>query len=217
MMAAPAPGLQRMAALGSAVVMAAGIAFLGWPTFTVLALYWLENVIVGAFTALRILAAGSRTGRYGESLAVTVFFCVHYGLFCAVHGIFVATLFGGIRNTPHLSDPLFLMLGRIGSDRIGVLVVVAMVVAAALDAWRAMAAVDADDPRAVSRIMSEPYGRIVVLHVVLIAGGFLMAMLHLPSVAALLLVAFKLVYDLHLLRRRQAADAAGPAAARRAG
>jgi len=204
----PAQQLQWLAAIGSAVVMAVGIAFYGWPTFTVLALYWLENVIIGGFTALRILAAGSRTERYGESLAVTAFFCVHYGLFCAVHGIFVATLFGGMRSMSSMIDPLFLMIGRIAGDRIGVLVLVAMIAAAALDAWRAMATVDADDPKAVSRIMSEPYGRIVVLHVVLLAGGFLMAALQLPSLAALLLVVFKLVYDLRLLRRRQAAAAA---------
>ena len=207
-MNASAQQLQWLAATGSAVVMAAGIAFFGWPTFTVLALYWLENVIIGVFTALRILAAGSRTARYGESLAVTVFFCVHYGLFCAVHGIFVATLFGGMRSMSGMIDPLFLMVGRVAADRIGVLVVTAMILAATLDAWRAMATVDAEDGKAVRRIMSEPYGRIVVLHVVLLAGGFLMAALQLPSLAALLLVAIKLVYDLRLLRRRQAAGAA---------
>ena len=207
-MRTPAQQLQWLAAIGSAVVMAVGIAFYGWPTFTVLALYWLENVIIGGFTALRILAAGSRTERYGESLAVTAFFCVHYGLFCAVHGIFVATLFGGMRSMSSMIDPLFLMIGRIAGDRIGVLVLVAMIAAAALDAWRAMATVDADDPKAVSRIMSEPYGRIVVLHVVLLAGGFLMAALQLPSLAAMLLVVFKLAYDLRLPRRRPAAAAA---------
>jgi len=53
--------------------------------------------------------------------------------------------------------------------------------------------------------MSEPYGRIVVLHVVLIAGGALMMALQLPSLAALLLVAFKLAYDLRLLKREQTA------------
>ena len=204
-MRTPAQQLQWLAAIGSAVVMAVGIAFYGWPTFTVLALYWLENVIIGGFTALRILAAGSRTERYGESLAVTAFFCVHYGLFCAVHGIFVATLFGGMRSMSNMADPLFLMIGRIASDRVGVLVVAAMAVAAALDAWRALASVEADDAKAVRSIMSEPYGRIVVLHVVLLAGGFLMAALRLPSLAALLLVAFKLVHDLRLLRRQAAA------------
>jgi hypothetical protein len=196
--------------------MAVGIAFFGWPTFTVLALYWLENVVTGGFTALRILAAGSKTERYGESLAVTAFFGVHYGLFCAVHGIFVATLFGGMRSMSSMIDPLFLMVGRVAGDRIGLLVVAAMVVAAALDAWRSMAAVDADDARAVRHIMAEPYGRIVVLHLVLLAGGFLMVALQLPSLAALLLVAFKLVHDLRLLRLRTAevprgaVDRAGP-------
>jgi hypothetical protein len=204
-MSTSAVQVQRLAAVGSALVMAAGIALFDWPTFTVLAPYWLENVIVGGFTALRILAAGARTERYGESLAVTAFFCVHYGLFCAVHGIFVATLFGGMRSMSNMADPLFLMIGRISSDRVGVLVVAAMAVAAALDAWLAMASVEADDAKAVRSIMSEPYGRIVVLHVVLLAGGFLMAALRLPSLAALLLVAFKLVHDLRLLRRRQAA------------
>jgi hypothetical protein len=204
-MSTSARQVQWIAAIGSATVMAAGIAFFDWPTFTVLALYWLENVIIGGFTALRILAAGARTERYGESLAVTAFFCVHYGLFCAVHGIFVATLFGGMRSMSSTADPLFLMIGRIAADRIGLLVVAALVIAAALDAWRAMATLDAEDEKAVRSIMSEPYGRIVVLHVVLLAGGFLMAALGLPSLAALLLVAFKLAYDLRLLRRRQAA------------
>jgi hypothetical protein len=210
-MSTPARQLQQVAATGSAVVMAVGIVLFGWPTFTVLALYWLENVIIGGFTALRILAAGGRTGRYGESLATTVFFCVHYGLFCAVHGIFVATLFGGIDAVGGFVDPLLLMIGRIAGDRIGLLVVAAMVAAAAIDAWQAMAVVDADDARAVRSIMAEPYGRIVVLHVVLIAGGFLMAALDLPSLAALLLVAVKLLHDLRLLRRRTAQPPQGTA------
>jgi hypothetical protein len=202
----PAAGtLRRAAAFGSAALVAAGIVFLGWPTFTVLAFYWLENVIIGGFTAIRMLVAGARTGRHAESLATTVFFSVHYGLFCLVHGVFVATLFGGIRSLAGVADPVLLMIGRVAGDRIGIVVVIAMVVAAALDAWRALARLDVDDPKAIRHIMSEPYGRIVVLHVVLIAGGALMLALRLPSLAALLLVAFKLVYDLRPLQREQTA------------
>ena len=56
----PAAGtLRRGAAFGSAALVAAGIVFLGWPTFTVLAFYWLENVIIGGFTAIRMLVAGA--------------------------------------------------------------------------------------------------------------------------------------------------------------
>jgi len=205
-MSPAADPLRRAAAFGSAGLVAAGIVLFSWPTFIVLAYYWLENVIIGGFTALRLLVAGARTGRYLESLSTAVFFTVHYGLFCLVHGVLVATLFGGIRTMAGIADPVFLMIGRLAGDRIGIVVVIAMVVGAALDAWRALANLDVDDPRAIRRIMSEPYGRIVVLHVVLIAGGALMMALRLPSLAALLLVAFKLVYDLRLVKREAAAE-----------
>jgi len=193
--------VQLAAAIGSAAVMAVGIVFFAWPTFTVLALYWLENVIIGAFTTLRILAAGAVTGRYFGSLAIAAFFTLHYGFFCLVHGFFVAALFGGIRPGGSFVDPVLLMVGRIAGDRIGALVVAAMVVAAAADAWRAAKAIDPDDTKAVDKTMASPYGRIVVLHLVLIGGGMLMMLLQLPSVAALLLVAFKLVYDLRQWQR----------------
>ena len=196
--------LPRAAAIGSAVVMAAGIVFFDWPTFTVLALYWLENVIVGAFTVVRILAAGARTEAYLGALAGAVFFTLHYGFFCFLHGVFVAVLFGGIATTAGLLDPVLLMIGRVAGDRIGALVVAAMVVAAAADAWRAWREVDSGEGRSVGGIMSSPYGRIVVLHVVLIGGGFLVQALRLPALAALLLVAFKLVYDLRAQRRDEA-------------
>jgi hypothetical protein len=63
---------------------------------------------------------------------------------------------------------------------------------------------DPADSKSLRRIMSSPYGRIVVLHVVLIGGGFLVQALRLPALAALLLVAFKLVYDLRAQRRDEA-------------
>jgi hypothetical protein len=49
--------------------------------------------------------------------------------------------------------------------------------------------------------MAAPYGRIVVLHVVLIGGGFLMQALDAPAAVVLLLVAFKLWHELRALRR----------------
>jgi hypothetical protein len=60
--------------------------------------------------------------------------------------------------------------------------------------------------------MGAPYGRIVVLHVTLIASGFLVQALKAPVAGALLLVALKLGYDLVALRRAQ--RAAGGAGAR---
>lgn len=213
----PARGLQLAAAVASALVIAAGVLLFDWPAFTVLAFYWLENVVIGGFTALRILVLGARGEHYLAALASTVFFTIHYGLFCLVHGVFLATLFGGIRSFHHAADPVLLMIGRVAGDGYGALVVAAIVVAAALDAWRALANADSDDPKAIGRVMQEPYGRLMVLHVVLIFGGVVMTMLNLPAAAALMLVAFKLVHDLRLLRRAPAAPLRARTVGRRAG
>lgn len=209
-----ASSLQRAAAVVSAAIIAAGVVFFDWPTFTVLALYWLENVVIGGFTTLRILAAGARTERYAESLGAAVFFTLHYGLFCVVHGAFVATLFGNINFGHGVFDPVLLMIGRIGADAIGLVVIVALVVTAAIDAWRAWGAMDVEDARLIRTIMFEPYGRIVVLHLVLIGGGLLMQLLNAPSLAALLLVALKLAYDLRLVFQKRMPSARRAAAGR---
>lgn len=194
--------LQLAAALLSAAVVAAGVVVFGWPTFTVMALYWLENVIIGGFTLLRIFAAGARTERYGESLFTGAFFTVHYGLFCLVHGIFVATLFGDFRAAHGLFDPVLLMIGRVGGDRLGMLVIAAMAVAAAFDALRAWGQMRVERASVIREIMGEPYGRIVVLHVVLIVGGVAMQSVQAPAIASLLLVAVKLIHDMAIIGGR---------------
>lgn len=68
-----------------------GVAFLGWRLYDVMLIYWLENGVIGAFTALRMATA---TEERASALAFVPFFTVHYGLFWLVHGVFVVTLFG---------------------------------------------------------------------------------------------------------------------------
>jgi len=58
-----------------------------------------------------------------------------------------------------------------------------------------------EQPTPLKDLMSAPYGRIVVLHITLIAGGFLIMSLHAPVLGVLLLLALKLGYDLITLRR----------------
>ncbi len=200
---------QIAVALSSAFVIAIGVMFYDWPAFTVLALFWLENVVIGVFTLLRILGAGARAHRYGESLFVACFFTVHYGLFCLVHGALLAALFGGIHiGSGSVGDLVLLMIGRVLADAIGVLVLLAMIVAAAGETMRWWAALDVVDDDVVKSAMFEPYPRIVVLHLVLIGGGFLMQMLDAPALAALLLVALKAAADIRRLRRIDATERA---------
>ena len=82
--------------LAANLVPLAGVLFFGWSVFATLLLFWVENVIVGAFNVLRMLVAQPQIGAmWAAKLFMIPFFTFHYGMFVTVHGIFVLTLFGG--------------------------------------------------------------------------------------------------------------------------
>lgn len=75
----------------------------GWSAFTLVLLYWIENLIIGGFNVVKILIVGFTCGRAGTlgALALTPFFIFHYGLFCFVHGLFIFTMFSvGLDGDP---------------------------------------------------------------------------------------------------------------------
>ena len=98
-----------------------GVLFFGWDVWTILIVYWLENGIVGVFNVLKMsYAAGppedakvsastySVSGRPADQTSkayLIPFFCMHYGIFWLVHGVFVLTLpaFGAITGEQDLS------------------------------------------------------------------------------------------------------------------
>lgn len=67
-----------------------GVLFFGWDHILVIALFWIENLIIGGFNLVRMLGAiavnKSERKKGFSNLFHPAFFVVHYGLFCAVHG-----------------------------------------------------------------------------------------------------------------------------------
>src|SRR2546421_9142184 len=58
-----------------------GVLFLGWTVFPLVLLYWLENVVVGAFNVARLLLAQPREPAYwAGKLFLIPFFVVHFGM-----------------------------------------------------------------------------------------------------------------------------------------
>lgn len=199
-------------ALGTAAVIAWGVLALGWSPFVVMALFWLENVIIGLFNVVRMLVTGARLGPMGllGSLAVAAFFSVHYGLFTLVHGTFVVMLFGGAEVEraavgSSLFAPLGVMLGYLLSERDGWLAIGALLVLHMSSTVQWLIRTRELGPP-VKELMSAPYGRIVILHVTLITSGFLVVALNVPTAGALLLVAMKLAYDLMAIKRDRGKD-----------
>jgi len=58
----------------------------------------------------------------------------------------------------------------------------------------------------------QPYARVVVLHITILAGGFAFMALHAPAAALVVLVALKTAMDLrtHLSERRKLGQPAEP-------
>ncbi len=219
---APAPGLASNPwALGALIVVnllpLAGVAFWGWRTYDLMVLYWLENGVVGLFTIAKMVTARP-TGGGGawSSIVLVPFFVVHYGLFWSVHGTFVGLLFGsgafgGAFGAGATSSPSF---GPFAD--LPVLPAYLTVPVLALFASHGVSFVTnylrRGEDRALTprELMAQPYGRVVLLHVTILAGGFAAVLLGGSVVALVLLVALKTAVDVRAHLREH-----GRAAARR--
>jgi len=190
-------------AVASAAIVAYGVLVLGWSVFVVIALFWFENVVIGVLNVAKMLLSGARIGGAGvvAALALATFFTVHYGMFTVGHGVFVVMLFGQAELGASsgalggLFAPLVRMLDYLLADRDGWFAAVGITLlqgAAFFRWWDATRA----QPTPLPALMFAPYGRIFILHITVIVSGILIAMLKMPVLGALLLVALKLVFDI---------------------
>jgi len=80
----------------SAVLIAAniiplvGVAFYQWDLVNVMLLYWLENILIGFMNIVRIVSHIDT--KFSKRLSSAMFFTVHYGMFCLVHGMLLFTV-----------------------------------------------------------------------------------------------------------------------------
>ena len=87
--------------IGANVVPLLGVLLLGWSTFSIVFIYWCENVMIGVINLLKMLTCSAEPhkgligeARHAAKLFFLPFFTFHYGMFCFVHGVFVFALLG---------------------------------------------------------------------------------------------------------------------------
>ncbi len=186
---------------------AVGVLFFDWDAHYLLLLYWMENLVVGGWTLVRMLHAGGL-----RVLPQAAFFSFHYSFFCAGHGIFILTLTDLPGEAPPddfddsfvLLMPFRLLIDQfewIASAMPGLfgLPVLAFVISHGVSTLyhhfldREDAGRDADD------IMFDPYKRIVALHIAIILGAMAIIETGATTVAPalLLLVGSKIAIDVH--------------------
>ena len=237
-----------------------GVFAWGWSAFNVVALYWMENLIIGGITILKMLTcnpdeegieemvaglkkkAEAVANRRGKSRAISSggvddqreqqideqmeqlkglsgkagcmnhgikfffipFFTVHYGIFCAVHGVFVMVLLGG-------DKPLSGGGGMSGGPIEGAKTLIDKVLGGG-GYWFVLALLASHlfsyffnyigkgeyKKTMVPQLMGAPYPRIAVLHLAILFGAFLVMALGSSLFLVMILVVGKILIDLGL-------------------
>jgi hypothetical protein len=180
-----------------------GVIFLHWQTFPLLLFFWTENMVIGFYTVLKMLTASSEDAKPAAKLFMIPFFCMHYGIFTLVHGIFVIAIFGS-----GFADSASMEFGDVWQQVIyngllwGTLV---LMVSHGVSFFQNYIGKNEYRQVALQTLMSQPYGRVVILHVTIIIGGFLSMMLGSPIAALLFLIVLKVTLDIttHLREHRK--------------
>ena len=197
------------------------MALWGWSLMLILVLYWIESGIVGAINVVKIAAArGSAVGIGGRGITIRIngfagglargaligFFIFHYGMFWVVHGIFVFLMpvFAGMSSVANGSfAPAD--FGPLPLDGLGlsVLALAASHVVSYFANFIGRGEYLRVSPQAQ---MMSVYGRVIVLHVTIIGGAFVVALFGTPLAALALLVGLKIAADLffHVREHRRA-------------
>lgn len=196
------------------VVPLLGVLFWGWDAKALVVLYWSENLVLGFFTIARMLTKSPLGG-----LGMSAFFCVHYGAFCAVHGLFILSLLFDVDADPAAGEawPFFLVFLQLLVN------VVREMLAIAPNAWLVAFLglvishgasfitnflLGGERERvSLGQLMSAPYARIVIMQLTIILGGMGAVALGQPVFLVLLLVGIKTAIDVrfHLREHRKLA------------
>jgi hypothetical protein len=174
----------------------AGAVFLGWNLGDVMVLYWAESAVIGFFNLCKIAVIGR-----WMTLLAGPFFVGHFGGFMSIHFLFIYVFF--VKGV------------QVDMGTVGELQDVAQLF---INLWPALAGLFLSHAfsffknflgrkeyrgRTVQNQMSEPYARIIFMHLVIIFGGGLTMILGQPTPVLLIVMGLKIYFDVkaHLKQR----------------
>jgi len=169
-----------------------GVLALGWKVAPILVFYWTENLVVGFFNVLKMSRAQGDVSNSGTTMngrpvtmesrkGMIFFFVVHYGGFTLGHGIFVWAMFHPEgQNLP----------GELG------LALLVLFISHGYSYRHNFIGHGEYLKVPFTTLFWQPYVRVVIMHITILAGGALAQHLGSPLGALLVLVALKTLIDL---------------------
>jgi hypothetical protein len=205
--------LSLAALIGANLIPLIGIFLFDWDVRFIVLLYWIENLIAAFYNILKMaLLKVDHTVNNASKLFIIPFFCIHYGGFCAVHGFFLIHFFKIGTGSSPLDN---------GSDWWGPFIFMQMLLSVIAKIWASRppemiwAVIGLTVSHGVSFVenyilggeykksslkilMHQPYKRIFVMHIAIIAGGIFVMKLNSPLPLLIILVLIKIGVDLYL-------------------
>ena len=208
--------LSLAALIGANLIPFAGIFFFGWDVKFIVLLYWIENLIVAFYNIMKmaILKMDQPKDNLGK-LFIIPFFCVHYGGFCAVHGFFLMHFFKiGNGSSPLDSSSdwwgplvfiqlLFSVIAKIWASKPPEMIwaVIGLTISHGVSFVENYLLGQEYKTSSLKKLMHQPYQRIIVMHIAILAGGVFVMTLDSPLPLLIILVLMKILVDLHLHKK----------------
>lgn len=181
-----------------------GVLFLHWTVFPLVLFFWMENVVVGVFNVLRMIAAGPADPfKWLGKLFFVPFFTFHYGMFTFVHGIFVVGIFGGAAGRSGAMPRPDALWELVRHNQLH-FALLALVLSHGVSFFANYLGRGEYRTASLAELMGAPYGRVVVLHIALLFGGFVVMATKSAVPGLILLIAMKVALDVRAHLREHA-------------
>lgn len=165
-----------------------GSVFFNWNLSDIMVLYWAESAVIGFFNACKII-------KIGKSFAILAvpFFIGHFGGFMAIHFLFLWTIFVK-PDQPEFANTSELV---VVADMFRALwpALLGLFISHAFSFYQNFLGRREYLKRTVNKQMSEPYSRIIFMHLALIFGGGLSMALGGSTIVLLIIIVCKIVFD----------------------
>jgi hypothetical protein len=187
-----------------------GIIFLKWSLFSILIFYWLESAVIGFFNVLKMAIAKVQTNEESYALVngkpttinlylimilikifLIAFFCIHFGSF--MFGHLFAILF--IAGTGGVEINFSLILYSVLIPAVSLFISHGYSFYANYIQKKEYLLLN------VKELMFAPYRRVILMHLIIILGGFFIYALNAPEILAVIFIIAKTFVDVSAHKR----------------
>jgi hypothetical protein len=173
-----------------------GVLFFGWDLGNIMLLYWAESGIIALYTAMKIAIVGKLAAVFAVP-----FFVGHFGGFMTAHFLLIYGLF--LRETGWqpmgATEGLLAIFVPIWGS------IVALVISHGVSFYTNFIGQREYEGASVGGLMTSPYNRVLVMHLTLLLGGWIILLFGMPAGALVVLLVLKTAVDLRAHRNEHRA------------